>query len=127
MKAFAGMEFDASVNPGDPEFIGCLRYIEIALMLADWKQQSWDGPYFSLNRSSYGQPTIGLGSSVSNVAIFFLHDDTVSDTRNADAAMALAEALTLEGVTTAARPTFKKEEFGAHKQYPIHIAVGTKT
>jgi hypothetical protein len=122
MKEFSPIEFDASINPGDPEFKLCLSFIEWALRLAGWKQQSWDGTG-SENRDLLGLPAIGLGGSVSNVAIFFTGE---KDSRNEGAARALADALTLEGITSNARTSFKNTELGAAKQYPIHIAVGPK-
>lgn len=125
VKIFAPLEFDASVNPGDPEFKRCLGFIERALQVAGWTQKSWDGPYFSENRSSVGLPNIGLGASVSNVAIFFLIEEVPP--RYADAATALAGALMLEGITAEARGTFKRAGINPTKQYPIHIAVGPKT
>jgi hypothetical protein len=72
LKQFAPLIFDASVNPGNPEFVHCLRSIELALMVAGWKQVDWEGAGPKISRQSVGLPAIGSNSSVSNVAIFFL-------------------------------------------------------
>jgi hypothetical protein len=99
LKPFASLIFNASVNPGNPEFVHCLRSIEIALMVAGWKQVDWDGPGTKVNRQSVGLPAFGSNSSVSNVAIFFLVDEDSPKTL-----VATAVAMSL-----------------------VNIAVGTKT
>jgi hypothetical protein len=128
LKPFAPLIFDASVNPGNPEYVHCLRSIEIALMVAGWKQVDWDGPGTRENRQSVGLPAFGSNSSVSNVAISFLVGNDSPKTLVATAAaMALVNALLVEGIVSEARPMMESDEFGAPKPKPIHIAVGTKT
>jgi hypothetical protein len=128
LKPFAPLIFDASVNPGNPEYVHCLRSIEIALTVAGWKQAGWDGPGTRVNRQSVGLPAFGSNSSVSNVAISFLVDnDSPKTLISTAAAMALVDALFVEGIVAEARPTMERDESGAQKPRPIHIAVGTKT
>jgi hypothetical protein len=124
LKQFAPMPFDASVNPGNPEFVSCLRCIEVMLMLADWKQVDWNGSGMSMGRESTGLPRYGMASSVSNVSVFFLVEE---DSSMMVAASALADALKAEGIVAEARPVSAIDDFGIPKPKLIHIAVGTKT
>jgi hypothetical protein len=125
MKPFAPLTFDAAANPGSAECVQCLRFIEVALGLAGWKQRDFHAPGLKEDRRTVGLPTIGLQGSVSNVAIFFLVDD--SEPSYAEAAGALADALMAEGIIAEARPTFGIEhELGGPKA-PTNITVGPKT
>jgi hypothetical protein len=128
MKPFAPMVFEASVNPGDPEYVGCLQFIELALQLAEWEEISWSREP-SRMRGMTGLPSIGIGSSVSNVAVFFLVDprlDVSGPGKNADAAFALAETLTAEGIVAEARAWLAREAPPGATQPRIQIHVGPK-
>jgi hypothetical protein len=121
---FRPLKFSAAVNPGDPEFVQCLRHIELALQEAGWAQVDWEGDGLGADRSSVGLPMIGLNGSVRNVGIFFVLED--SSNQYEEAAVALMNALVAEGIVADARVTLA-ESWEIPAQIPIHIAVGTKT
>lgn len=119
VKEFAPLIFDAAVNPGDPEFRGCLRFIELVLGKAGWTQIDWVGSGEIGNRKSIGLPNFGLGASVRNVVIGFFVDESSTYIRPATT---LADALTAEGIIAHAAPMLPGQS-----KAPITIVVGPKT
>jgi hypothetical protein len=122
VREFGPIRFDANVTPGSPESRRCLRFIEITLHTAGWNQVDWigDGEYGS--RWTIGLASFGETASVSNVMIQFLLDPEDPSVDFSTQAVALADALTVEGILAMARPGMP-EQLGV----PIHVLVGPKT
>lgn len=128
MRRFSGTEYVKGVNSQLPEIMDLLRYIEIPLFKAGWKEL--DCPVHGFQRPG-SRTYICDGAQVENVSILLQAGSeplaTSDEQWNAlwDTAMALADALTAEGIdaTFDVRPV---ATLGAPPHTNIHVIVGPK-
>jgi hypothetical protein len=117
VKPYAGMQFAGATTGRDPEYLGFLQFIEMALKLADWQEIDWHtSPGVT---RSVGRTTIGTTVSVSNVLVTFPLRGSGSQLE--DAAIKLTEALTQEGFVAQAGVAHGSDSL------VIQVMVGPKT
>jgi hypothetical protein len=116
LKPHAGMQFAGATVGRNPEYLGFLQFIEMALTLSDWREIDWHVSS-GITRSA-GRTTIGTDVSVSNVLITFPLNNAPKSVEAA--AVALADALTAEGF--AAQAGLDMRNTGV-----VHVIVGPKT
>jgi hypothetical protein len=117
LKPYAGIQFAGATTGRDPEHRDFLQYIEVALMLAGWKEIDWNTSV-SIGRSS-GRTSIGANVSVSDILITTPLSLMGSDVEKA--VLALAETLTEEGFKARAGLD------SGPQSTTIHVMVGPKT